>query len=135
MTGRRRGLPPASSGDTTDGLFDWPVTDAYCAAVCHALGVVYRGSWRIGGLEGELLKSNARSKGVAFENAVDGGITMVGGTRGAVSTRRGWPALNHDLRVRWCSANGKVDVCDSMVANDPRLHDAKVLLVTGEHRE
>ena len=82
-----------------------------------------------------MLKTNDRSKGVAFENPLTGGVTVVGGTRGTVSTRRCWPALSHDLRVRWCSASAKVDVCDSAVANDPRLHDACVLVVTGERRE
>ena len=86
-------------GESRDGLFDWPITDSYCAPVCKALGVVYRRSWRVGGLEGELLKENARSAGVALENPVDGGLTVVGGTRGTVSTRRRWPAIPHDLRV------------------------------------
>jgi 3'-phosphoadenosine 5'-phosphosulfate sulfotransferase (PAPS reductase)/FAD synthetase len=139
---REAGVPPSRveawhhlvDGDDPNGLFDWPVTDAYCAAVCKALGVVYRRSWRVGGLEGELLKENARSKGVAFENP-SGGVTVVGGTNGKVSTRRRWPAKTHDLKVRWCSGHGKIDVCNSAIANDPRLHNAKVLVVTGERRD
>lgn len=113
--------------------WDWPVTDAYCAAVCRVLGVTYRRSWREGGLSAETLKTNARTRPVVFETP--GGRMTAGGKNGTVGTRGRHPAPSPDLFVRWCSPVVKIDVCSAAIANDPRLKGKKVLLVTGERRD
>jgi 3'-phosphoadenosine 5'-phosphosulfate sulfotransferase (PAPS reductase)/FAD synthetase len=114
--------------------FDWPVTDAYCAALCRVLGVTYRRSWRVGGLAGELEKVNARTKPVEFELA-DGTLGRAGGLRGRISTRGRHPMPTANLGPRWCSPVVKIDVCSAAICNDPRFAAARLLLVTGERRE
>lgn len=115
-------------------IWDWPVTDAYCAAVCRSLCVTYRRQWREGGLSGELLKKDDRTKAIAFE-LPDGTVGTAGGKTGEIGTRGRHPAQSADLNARYCSPVVKIDVCSSAICNDPRLKDAKVLLVTGERRQ
>ena len=115
-------------------VWDWPVTDAYCAALCRVLGVTYRRQWREGGLTAELLRTNERTRPVRFELS-DGTVGTTGGTRGPLGTRGRHPAQSANLGTRWCSAAAKIDVCAGAVCNDPRLTSATVLFVTGERRE
>lgn len=114
--------------------FDWPVTDAYCAALCAALGITYRRQWREGGIAREMYRENERRAPARFELS-DGTVGRAGGEAGPLGTRRKYPAISADLSTRWCSPAAKIDVCRSAICNDPRLAAAKVLLVTGERRE
>jgi hypothetical protein len=127
-------LVDGAPGPDSPERFDWPVTDAYCRELCAALGVTYRRQWRDGGIAGEMMKKDARSRGVTMETP-EGGLLTVGGTRGKVGTRGRHPAQSADLQARWCSTAVKIDVCNSAVCNDSRLKSAKVLVVTGERRE
>jgi 3'-phosphoadenosine 5'-phosphosulfate sulfotransferase (PAPS reductase)/FAD synthetase len=115
-------------------IWDWPITDSYCESVCRVLGITYRRQWRDGGLAGELLKENDRTKKVVFELA-DGTTGETGGTTGKIGTRGRHPAQAADLRTRYCSPVVKIDVCSSAICNDPRLKSANVLVVTGERRD
>jgi 3'-phosphoadenosine 5'-phosphosulfate sulfotransferase (PAPS reductase)/FAD synthetase len=36
--------------------WDWPITEAYCEAVCECLGIDLRFNWRVGGLMGTVLR-------------------------------------------------------------------------------
>ncbi len=114
-------------------FFDWPVTRAYCEAFAAHLGLKLYHSWREGGLEGEMTKHNARTKRVVFETP--DGLGYAGGTRGSISTRRKFPAVSADLRVRWCSAVAKIDPFSAAVAGQDRFRGGRTLVVTGERRQ
>lgn len=115
-------------------LMDWPVTRAYCEAVADHLGVPLRFSWKVGGFEGEMLRDNAPTAPTKFELA-DGTIGEAGG-KGPRGTRRKFPQVSADLKVRWCSAYLKIDIASKVFANDSRFKTGgRYLIVTGERRE
>jgi 3'-phosphoadenosine 5'-phosphosulfate sulfotransferase (PAPS reductase)/FAD synthetase len=112
LTLLERGMRPELWHHDIDGrgetFFDWPVTPAYCDAFARAMGLRIYHSWRVGGLGGELLKHEDRTKPVMYETP--DGLRTSGGERGKISTRRRFPALAADLRTRWCSSVAKIDV-------------------------
>lgn len=117
-----------------DRFMDWPVTHAYCIAVARALDLPIRFMWREGGFKREMLREDAPTADVAFE--LDGGRKVLPTTRSKPDTRKMFPQVSPDLRLRWCSAYLKIDVAARVLANDPRFQGpCKVLVVTGERRE
>lgn len=134
-----RGVDPAKielwhhdvDGREDDGNFmDWPVTADYFRKFAAAFGLRIYFSWRIGGFKRELLKSNAMIAPVAFETP--DGVKVAGGERGEIATRRRWPALSPNLRIRWCSGGLKVDVMSIAINNQKRFRGTRVLVMTGE---
>lgn len=115
-------------------LFDWPVTEAYCAAYAHAFGMTLFMSWRQGGLEREMLRNGERTAPVAFESE-DGTIKVTGGDGGKEGTRLRFPQLSASLQTRYCSAYGKIDVFSRVLTNEPRFVSSRTLVVTGERAE
>lgn len=141
--------------------FDWPVTEAYVRAVGKALGIKVRFSWRDGGFERELMRENAKTAGVFYEDG-DGVLHYLppakpskyckdcrryydhdeqafcpdcGTLRDGFSTRKKYPMKTADLKRRWCSASLKIDVCRRVLANDPRFSEGVFLMLTGERRQ
>ncbi len=115
-------------------LMDWPSTRGYCEAVAAHLGIPLLYSWKVGGFEREMMKADARTAAISWQEP--GGITRTkGGTRGKLSTRRKFPQKSGNLSVRWCSAYLKVDVADRALRNDPRFSDSRTLVLTGERAE
>lgn len=119
--------------DGGDQFMDWPCTPGYCRAFADAFGSPLYMSWREGGFRREMLREGTATAPVHFETP--GGVTMVTGGKGPPGTRRKFPQVSADLKVRWCSAYLKIDVGRRVISNDPRLKKAKILLVTGERRE
>lgn len=132
-----QGIKPELWHHDIDGraetFFDWPITPAYCDAFASALGLDIYHSWRVGGLAGELLKENDRTKPVRFETP--DGVGQAGGLRGAIATRRRFPALAADLRTRWCSSIAKIDVMAAAIANQDRFKGKRTLVITGERAQ
>ena len=114
-------------------LMDWPVTDAYCQAFADHFGFPISYSWRQGGFEREMLRENAPTAPVLVPLS-SGGFKKVGG-QGPCNTRRMFPQVSADLRVRWCSAYLKVDVGGAWVVANPKFRDGKTLVLTGERAE
>jgi 3'-phosphoadenosine 5'-phosphosulfate sulfotransferase (PAPS reductase)/FAD synthetase len=114
-------------------LMDWEVTEAYCEALCKALGVALTFSWREGGIERELLRDGTPTAPVLIP-ASDGGYMRVGG-QGPAGVRRKFPQVSANLSVRWCSAANKIDVFDRYVCNHPKFIGKRTLVLTGERAE
>ncbi len=114
-------------------FMDWPVTRAYCRAVAEELGLRIKFSWKEGGFEGEMLRNERPTAPTSFE-LDDGTIRTVGG-KGPNGTRRKFPQVSADLKVRWCSAYLKIDVGARVMCNDPAFKTGRFLFVTGERRE
>ena len=123
-------------GDPSMGesFMDWPCTEAYCRLVANTLGIRIFFQWRVGGFEAEMCKEEARSRPVRFE-CLDGTIRQAGGQKGKISTRRMFPQPAANLRVRWCSAQLKIDVAALAISNEPAFKRAKILFLSGERRE
>lgn len=121
-------------GQEGSELMDWPCTRAYCQAVADALGVRLYYSWKVGGFEREMLRDGTPTSATKFETP-DGQVVEVGGKSGRPGTRRKFPQVAADLRVRWCSAYLKIDVGEKAITNQPRFRDARTLVVTGERAE
>jgi len=115
-------------------FMDWPVTESYCRAVAATLGVKIRFQWREGGFKREMLRDKKPTARMRFEQIGGGDAGRVGG-KGPLGTRRKFPQVSADLKVRWCSAYLKIDVGRSAFANDSSLVWGKFLFVTGERRE
>lgn len=115
-------------------LFDWEVTPDYCRRLGAAFGVPVLFQWKEGGFTREMLRENSLTAPVHFE--VPGGDELrVGGERGKPSTRRKFPQPSPDLRVRWCSAYLKIDVCATAIRHDPRFLGVRTLVLSGERGE
>lgn len=117
-----------------ENFFDWPSTNGYVNSFGRHFELPVYHSWREGGLQRELLKENARSAPIFYENP-DGSIGKSGGERGAIATRRRWPSLGSDLRTRWCSPSAKIDVGAAAIAGQQRFRGKKILVITGERAE
>ena len=140
--------------------FDWAITDSYVQAFARHVGIKLRFSWKDGGFEGELLRDEALSKGVYYEDG-DGTVQYVPpakpGTyckecraiflgdekrclecntlRKGYNTRLKYPMVIADLSRRWCSAYLKIDIFKRVLCNDPRFEEGNFLLITGERRQ
>ena len=120
-------------GPGDDPFFDWPVTEAYAKALAEALGIRIEYMWRQGGIKGELLRTNARTKDVEYVRA--GSKIHLPTVAGGYSTRRKWPAKAADLKTRWCTGVTKIDVFRRVLCNEPGFKEGKYLVLTGERRE
>lgn len=114
-------------------LMDWPITEAYCRAVCQALGVRLTFSWREGGFEREMLRQDSATAPVWLPDGA-GGYLRVGG-QGPAGTRQKFPQVTASLSQRWCSAALKVDVFDRYVSNSPQFLGKRTLVLTGERAQ
>jgi 3'-phosphoadenosine 5'-phosphosulfate sulfotransferase (PAPS reductase)/FAD synthetase len=127
--------------EDAEHLFDWPITADYCRAVAAHLGIPLYFSWKQGGFLGEMMRVNTRTRPTSFERPTENGIVIetVSGAPKAdgsdIKTRLRFPAVAADLKIRWCSAYLKIDVCKKVFANDPRFSKGRFILVTGERRE
>lgn len=119
--------------DDPELRWDWPCTDDYVRKVAQALDLPLYYSWREGGLTGELLKENDRTKPVHFETP--DGLGKAGGLNGKIATRMRFPQVSPDLRTRWCSGVAKIDVSSAAIAGQDRFRGRRVLVVTGERAE
>ena len=117
-----------------DHFMDWPVTRPYVIATGKALGLRTLFQWKEGGFKAEMMRDNARTQATTFELQTGMSCTA-GGIRGKQNTRLKFPQVSTDLRVRWCSAYLKIDVCSMAIRNDPALCDATILMLTGERSE
>lgn len=115
------------------GLMDWPITKAYVRAVAAELDLPLYFSWRAGGFEREMLRAEAPTAPVIFED--EGGLRRSAGGAGPRGTRLRFPQLSANLGVRWCSAALKIDVGAAMLRNSARFTGRRVLVVTGERAE
>ena len=115
-------------------LFDWEVTPDYCRQIGKAIGVPVLFQWKEGGFTREMLRNNALTAPVHFE-LPDGAVITTGGQSGKPSTRRRFPQASPDLRVRWCSAYLKIDVCATALRHDPRFENKRTLVLSGERGE
>jgi len=131
-------------------LMDWPITESYCRAIANELQIPIYFSWKKGGFEREMNRDKSLTAPCVFEypdsedNAIECGLetavtgiktATLGGVRGKPNTRKKFPQVAADLRVRWCSAYLKIDVCAKALINQPRFQGKKTLLVTGERAE
>ena len=115
-------------------FMDWAVTPAYCRAVADGLGLPIYFSWKQGGFEREMLRTDERTQPNQWESQ-DGTVVVSGGTRGKSNTRLMFPQTSPDLSVRWCSAYLKIDVMTMMINNEPRFLQGKTLVITGERAQ
>lgn len=134
-------------------LMDWPVTRAYCKAVAAAFGVPIYFSWKVGGFEREMMRDEAPTAAIAFEEPVpfseserkalhERGLQVPTrirlrntGGKGPAGTRGVFPQVSPDLSVRWCSAYLKIDVGAAAIRNQTRFIGKRTLFVTGERAE
>lgn len=121
-------------GREGSALMDWPVTDAYCQAFADAFQLKLYFSWKEGGFEREMNRQDAKTAPIHWMTP-EGEIRVAGGEGGKCSTRKRFPQVAADLRVRWCSAYLKVDVGARLLTSDARFQEGRTLVVTGERAE
>lgn len=114
-------------------LFDWPCTRAYCRAIARAFEVPIYFGWKVGGIEGEMLRDNAPTQPTRFETP-SGEVRQIGG-KGPLGTRLKYPQVAASLSARWCSAYVKIDVGEKMLRGQERFIGCRTLIVTGERAQ
>lgn len=120
-------------GRESEQFADWPITEAYCQAIAAHFGLPIYFAWKEGGFLREMLRKDQPTAPTHFERN-DGTVGTIGGN-GPLGTRGKFPQVSADLRVRWCSAYLKIDVCAKAIANQERFNNKRTLLVTGERGE
>lgn len=129
--------------DGENGDFmDWPCTNAYVAALAAAFKVPLYFTWKVDGFEGEMMRENALTKPICFQEPVGdprfGGpvrLRQTGGTGGKLSTRLAFPQVAADLSVRWCSSYLKIDNARTALRNQERFRNTRTLFISGERAE
>lgn len=114
-------------------LMDWPCTVPYCRAFAKEFGVSIFFSWREGGFAREMGRKETPTAPVYFEDS-DGVVHSRGG-KGPRGTRGVFPQVCADLSKRWCSAYLKIDVASAAIRGQPRFHNARTLIITGERAQ
>lgn len=120
-------------GREGSNLMDWPVTEAYCEAVCAALGISLTYSWRQGGFEREMTRTDSATAPVLIPDG-NGGYRALGGD-GPLGTRNKFPQVSMSLQTRWCSSALKIDCFARYLCNDPKFLNSRTLVLTGERAE
>jgi 3'-phosphoadenosine 5'-phosphosulfate sulfotransferase (PAPS reductase)/FAD synthetase len=113
-------------------MMDWPCTEGYCNAVARELGMDISYSWRVGGMEREMLRDGSPTAPVAIPSA-DGWIEI--GGKGDAGTRRMFPQVSQSLTTRWCSSYLKIACMDAWLRNDPKFRSTRTLVITGERAQ
>ncbi len=114
-------------------LMDWTCTKSYCEQFACAFNLPIFFSWREGGFEREMLRSNDLTGGVYFE-VPDGSVVYKPSQDRPEyhNTRFKFPQVSADLSVRWCSSYLKIDVLSTAIRNQDRFIGLKTLVITGE---
>jgi 3'-phosphoadenosine 5'-phosphosulfate sulfotransferase (PAPS reductase)/FAD synthetase len=115
-------------------FMDWEVTTSYCQAFADAFNVPIYFSWKMGGFKREMMRSQSLTAPTQFETS-DGELKTIGGISGKPSTRHKFPQVSADLKVRWCSAYLKIDVCSAAIRNQKRFNNSRTLVISGERAE
>lgn len=115
-------------------LMDWECTPGYIRAFAKAFKLPLFESWRVGGMEREMLRNGTKTAPVTFEMN-DGSLRTVGGTNGPDGVRRRFPQVSASLTTRWCSSTLKIDCFARVMTNDPRFRNTRTLVITGERAE
>lgn len=117
-----------------EAFMDWECTHDYCQKFADAFGIDIYFSWKKGGFKREMLRDNQRTAPTWFETP--GKILKkVGGILGDLGTRLRFPQVSADLKVRWCSAYLKIDVCSAAIRNQERFQGLKTVVLSGERGE
>ena len=114
-------------------FMDWECTPDYCRKFAEAFRVPIYFSYKEGGFLREMLRENEKTAPMHWETPT--GTDSKGGTRGNMSTRRKFPQVSGDLKVRWCSAYLKIDVGATALRNQKRFNNSRTLTVSGERGE
>ena len=115
-------------------LMDWACTEDYVRQFARAFDLPIFYSWKMGGIEGEMLKENDRTAPTRWETPT-GDVRQGGGLTGDIGTRLMFPQVCNDLLLRWCSSLCKIDVLRMLLRNEERFQDARTLVITGERRQ
>ncbi len=117
-------------------LMDWPVTEDYCKKFAKAFGLKITFSWKSGGFEREMLRSDQPTAPsvVPDLHAEDNEYQEVGGS-GPNGTRLKFPQVSASLTTRWCSSYLKIGLMDAYIANNKIFETNKTLVITGERAE
>lgn len=123
-------------GREGSSLMDWPITESYCRKFAEAFGSEIYFSWKIGGFEKEMLRSESPTEAIMFEKP-DGNTELAAGRKNPpLGTRLKFPQVTSNLSQRWCSSYLKIDVGDRLIRRQFRFADGKkYLIITGERAE
>lgn len=115
-------------------FMDWEITPDYCRKFAAAFDVPIYFSWKEGGFKREMLRRDSLTAPTSFEDE-NHNVVTIGGTRGKLSTRMKFPQVSGDLKVRWCSAYLKIDICATAIRNQSRFDGLRTLVISGERGE
>lgn len=117
-----------------NNLFDWPCTPSYCKSFADAFGLELIFSYREGGVDREMHRTNEGLQDVYYQQETEGEFHKLKSQVG-YTTRRKFPAVSVSLRERWCSSVVKIDVMRRVINNNPHYKQGKFILCTGERRQ
>lgn len=119
--------------DPEEHFIDWLITPSYVEALGKYFGIKVYHSWKQGGFLKEMLRENSLTQPTCFETPE--GLKITGGVSGKPGIRLKFPQVAADLKVRWCSAYLKIDICSTAIRNQTRFNNSRTLVISGERGE
>jgi 3'-phosphoadenosine 5'-phosphosulfate sulfotransferase (PAPS reductase)/FAD synthetase len=120
-----------------EDLWDWKCTTSYCKAFAEAYGLDILFSYRKGGITREIYRKDEGLQDIYYQSKVGGEYHHVPALVPKEEDRKTkykFPAKSRDLSTRWCSANVKIDVMKTAIANNEDYQDLTAIICTGERR-
>ena len=115
-------------------LFDWKCTTSYCKAFAKALDLPILFSYRDGGIERYIFRTNEPKPYVYFQKKEGGEFFQAPRNEKKLNTIKAFPAVGNSLDTRWCSAIAKIEVMLQSINNIDEFKDANLVICTGERR-
>lgn len=95
-------------------LMDWPITRDYCRKFAEHIGIPLQFSWKKGGFEREMLRSDSLTAPVLFEDVKGEIVECPSATPPDIRTKRVWK----DFPVRrYITINSRCTVCGRLLGN------------------
>jgi 3'-phosphoadenosine 5'-phosphosulfate sulfotransferase (PAPS reductase)/FAD synthetase len=120
-------------GNSYRPIFDWECTKDYCRAFAQAFGLKLFISYREGGIYREINRENQPKGDVYYQIEPDGEYQIARAKADKLNTRLMFPAVQSDIRYRWCSATAKIEVLRT-VTSWSEAYQKGCYVLTGERR-
>jgi len=118
-------------------IWDWPCTNSYCKAFAKHFGLKLLFSYAGGGITRAIFRQNELRQGTYYQEVPDGDFLFIPPVdrKDYYNTQLKFPAVENDLKKRWCSSVAKIEVLSKIITNSKStIKDANILVMTGERR-
>lgn len=121
-----------------ENIFDWACTTSYCQSFADAFNVPIYFSYRKGGIVREMFRKEETVQDVYYQLVPNGEMKCLPAKKSErfINTKRMFPAISTNLRVRWCSSSVKISILNQVITHTPLLNEkgTTYIVCTGKRR-